>query len=274
MNGSLLRTIFFRRARAARFAAIALILCLLIASAVPALAENEAEPYAITLSDSGITVDCPGVYAEGSVLTITLPGEYQLTGALSNGQIVVDCEQDGKVKLYFQGISVHCENAPALYIKKCSPRLSIELVEGTENELSDGADYADKQGKADAVIFSKSDLTITGTGSLKVKGSYRDGIVSKDDLRIKGGKINVEAVHNGITGKDCVEIFDGNITVRAGNDGIKTTNDDSEWGYISMEGGMVNITCGDEPLKVVHGLSIIGGTVDAKVDASMKPSGN
>ncbi len=84
----------------------------------------------------------------------------------------------------------------------------------------------------------------------------------------------MEAVHNGITGKDCVEIFDGNITVRAGNDGIKTTNDDSEWGYISMEGGMVNITCGDEPLKVVHGLSIIGGTVDAKVDASMKPSGN
>ena len=183
----------------------------------------------------------------------------------------MDCEQNGKVRLYFSGISIHCENGPALYIKKCSPRLTIDLVEGTDNELSDGTAYAGKDGP-DGVIYSKSDLTITGAGALTVKGSYRDGIVSKDDLRIKSGIINVTAAHNGIVGKDCVEIFDGEITVCAGNDGIKTTNDDSEWGYILIEGGTVSVTCGDDPLSFVHGISITGGTVSAIVDTSLKTS--
>ncbi len=239
---------------------------------VPVQAGNaEGSPLVITLSDNGITADYPGVYKEGSVLTITLPGEYLLKGTLSNGQIIVDCEQNGKVRLFFSGVSVHCEDGPALHIKKCSPRLTIELEEFTLNELSDGAVYA-SQDNVDAVIFSKGDLTITGKGTLNVKGAYRDGIVSKDDLRFKGGKIIVDAVHNGIVGKDCVEIFDGEINVNAGNDGIKSTNEDTGSGYISMESGAVTIVCGDDPLSVVHGISIKGGTINATVDSSRKPN--
>ena len=251
--------------------ALALVLCMLAPAAFSAPALAEEPSVVITLSDDGITADYPGVYADGSVLTITLPGDYLLKGTLTNGQIIVDCEREGKVKLYFGGVSIHCENAPALHIKKCSPRLSIELVEGTVNELSVGTAF-EKGTKEDAVIYSKSDLTITGTGALNVKGAYQDGIVSRDDLRIKGGKINVEAAHNGILGKDCVEIFDGEVTVRAGNDGIKTTNEDKDCGYISMEAGTVSITCGDDPLSYVHEFFITGGTINAVVDSSLKKS--
>lgn len=247
--------------------ALILALCFVIPTALPVLAQASETPVKVVLSDSGIEADNPGVYAQGSILTITLPGEYQLEGALSNGQIIVDCEQTGKVRLILGGVSVHCENGPALNIKKCSPRLSIELAEGTENALSDGAVYANYD-KVDAVIYSKSDLTITGTGALTVTGAYRDGIVSKDDLRIKSGIVTVEAPHNGICGKDCVEIYDGEITVKCGNDGIKTSNEDADWGYILVEGGLINIVCGDDPLAVVNGLTITGGTVKATVNSS------
>jgi adhesin HecA-like repeat protein len=258
--------------RKAQCFALALMLCFLAPLWFSASAQADSVPVVIDLSDDGIAVDSPGIYADGSKLTITLPGEYLLRGTLSNGQIIVDCEQEGKVRLYLGGISVHCENGPALYIKKCAPRLTIDLVEGTVNMLSDGANYADQQGKENGAIYSKSDLTITGMGTLDVTGAYKHGIVSKDDLRIKGGTINVSAVKNGIVGKDCVEIFDGVITVRAGNDGIKTTNEDAEWGYILMEGGTVSITCGDDPHVFVHGISLMGGTVKAVIDSSLKPS--
>lgn len=247
--------------------AIAAAVCILIASVIPAAGQAEGSVSVIRLSDHGIDADYPGVYFEGGVLTITLPGEYSLEGTLSNGQIIVDCEQNGKVRLIFSGLSVHCESGPALYIKKCSPRLTIELIEGTVNELSDGAAYTVENDKIDGVIYSKSDLTITGTGTLNVKGVYRDGIVSRDDLRIKGGIINVEAVHNGICGKDCVEIYEGEINVHAGNDGIKTTNEDADAGYISMEGGTVSITCTDDALSFVHGLRITGGSVNVVLEA-------
>ena len=250
---------------------LAIVLCMLTFSS-SALADTA--PVVIDLDDSGIAADSPGVFTEGSVVTITLPGEYLLRGSLSNGQVIVDCETDGKVRLFLKGVSIHCENGPALHIKKCKPRLTIDLAEDTVNELSDGADYADKESNVDGVIFSKSDVTITGTGTLNITGAYRNGIVSKDDLRIKGGTINVSAVKNGIVGKDCVEIFDGTITVRAGNDGIKTTKDDEDQGHILMEGGTVSIQCGDDPLSFVRGFSLTGGTVETSVDPSMKPSGD
>lgn len=269
MTSNRARSTFFQKAQCF---ILAFMLCFLAYLGYSASAHADSVPIVIDLSDDGIDVDSPGVYVDSGTLTITLPGEYLLRGTLSNGQIIVECEQEGKVRLYFGGISVHCENGPALYIKKCSPRLTIELEEGTVNELSDGTAYADQQSKENGVIYSKSDLTITGQGALNVTGSYKHGIVSRDDLRFKGGKINVEAVHNGIIGKDCVEIFDGEITVKAGNDGIKTTNEDSDLGYISMESGTVTIVCGDDPLSFVHGFSLNGGAMNAVVDPSMKTS--
>ena len=251
-----------------RFAALALALTLCLFS-LPVLSEGIDDALTIVLSDHGIEADYPGVYTAGNALIITLPGDYFLTGSLTDGQIVVDSGERGKVRLFLGGIDVHCENGPALYIKKCAPRLTIDLVEGTVNTLTDGKAYNESNDNADAVIFSKSDLTITGKGALKVIGSYRAGIVSKDDLRIKGGEIDIQAVHNGLCGKDYVEIYDGKITVSAGNDGIKTTGEDPQEGYIRMEGGTVNVTAGDDPISFVSEFTLLGGTISMKVDTSL-----
>jgi hypothetical protein len=82
-----------------------------------------------------------------------------------------------------------------------SEKTIITLAENTENHLTDGEAYILEDIDSDepnAAIFSKSDLTINGSGSLIVKANYNNGIQSKDDLKITEGNINVCAKNDGI----------------------------------------------------------------------------
>ena len=85
-------------------------------------------------------------------------------------------------------------------------------------------------------IYSKDDLTLKGKGTLIVNGNYQDAIVSKDDIKINNGTIQVTAADDGIRGKDSVTIGNSsdtdfsnlNITIEAkGGDGIKSTQTDT-----------------------------------------------
>ena len=78
------------------------------------------------------------------------------------------------------------------------------LAEGTTNTLADGSSYADTgEDAATAALYSSDTLAITGTGSLDVTGSYKDGISSKNGLVIAGGPtITVNAADDGVRGKD------------------------------------------------------------------------
>lgn len=226
-----------------------------------------AETIPVTLSDDGIVCNDKGVFIDGSTITFIVPAEYEITGSLSNGQLIVDSEFDGEVTLILSNASIHNETGAAIYVKQCSPRASIVLADGTVNELSGGEKYAlDADGEPNGVIFSKDDITIKGAGALNVKARFMDGIVSKDDVRVKGGIITISAPRNGIHGKDSVEIFDGVIDITAGNDGIKATNEkEAAKGFLTISGGTITIKCADEPISVVTHLTITGGSIDATV---------
>jgi hypothetical protein len=58
------------------------------------------------------------------------------------------------------------------------------------NSVTDGSNYslASGEDEPNAAIFSKSDLTINGSGTLDVDGNYKNGIVGKDDLVITEGR--------------------------------------------------------------------------------------
>ena len=175
----------------------------------------------------------------------------------------MDSEQEGKITLTLNNVSIHNATGPAIYVRQCRPRLSLLLAEGSANTLSTGESYQlETEDEPNGVIFSKADLTITGTGALNINAGYMDGIVSKDDLRIKGGVLTVTAPHNGIRGKDGVEIYDGAITVTAGNDGIKSTcKNNAERGYVEISGGTIVINCGDEPISAVTRFNMTGGSL-------------
>ncbi len=207
----------------------------------------------VELSDAGCTSAGSGVTVTSRGVKITAPGDYLLAGSLSDGQVEVDCASDGRVTLYLNGVTIHNSTGPAILVGECSPRLVISLVEGTENRLSDGTNLVFTDGdEPNGVIFSKSDLTIEGSGALTVTSGALDGIVSKDDLKIKAGRITVNAARHGVKGKDFVEISGGTLTVTAGKDGIKSTNkDDPDRGYIALTGGYITLRCADDALSYV-----------------------
>lgn len=218
---------------------------------------------AIQLNGTSATVDGSGAEAADGSVTITAAGTYVLSGELSDGQIVVDVQDDGDVQLVLNGVEIHNSDSSAIYVEEVGNAV-ITLEEGTENIVSDGETYVfpdDSTDEPNAAIFSKADLTINGAGKLTVTGNYSDGIRSKDDLKITGGTIEVEAVEDGIKGRDMVAVLDGNITVNAGADGIKSNNDsDAEKGFVAIAGGTFDVTAGTDGIQAETSLVIDGGT--------------
>lgn len=202
-------------------------------------------------SDSSVTV------ADGSV-TITKAGTYRLSGTFT-GQIIVNAGDSDKVQLVLDNASITKEGSAALYIINAD-KVFVTTVKGTENTLSSTGEFAssDDETNIDGAIFSKSDITFNGSGTLNVKCESKHGIVTKDDLKITGGTYNITSASQGLSGKDSVRIAGGNITVTSGTDGIHSENtDDTEKGYVYISGGTLNITSGKDCIDA-------SGTVDIK----------
>lgn len=197
-------------------------------------------------------------------VTITKSGEYVLEGSIDNGQIIVDVpDSDSKVvTLILNGISVTNENSSAIHIKNAK-KVILTLVDGTSSIISDGENYESnsEDDKLNGCIYSKSDLVISGNGCLSVHAN-NNGIVSKDDLTITGGKIGVVAKNNALKGKDSIAILNGEIIIRSDGDGMKSDNDkDKEKGFILIEGGKIDIDAKEDGIQAATCMDIRGGEI-------------
>lgn len=218
----------------------------------------------ITLAGGSARFDGAGATVQGSVATITSAGTYVVSGTLDDGQIVVDVGKDDTVKLVLNGATVACSTSAPIYVKNAD-KVVITLAEGSENNVTGGETYVledSASDEPDAAVFSKSDLTINGTGSLTVSAQYNDGIVSKDDLKIVSGVITVDAVSDALKGKDCLGVKNGTLTLTAGADGMQSTNDvDAELGYICIEGGTLDITAENDGIQAQTTLLVSAGEI-------------
>ncbi|WP_394238484.1 carbohydrate-binding domain-containing protein [Niallia oryzisoli] len=218
-------------------------------------------PTTIELKGSDAEFDSTAaVLFQENVLTIKAGGVYVISGQLDNGQIVVDAEDKNTVRLVLNGVEVTSSDGPALHVTRAE-KTTISLEEGTENKLTDGANYTNvTDEEANAAIFSKDDLTINGTGKLIVTGNHNDGITGKDDLKITGGDIQIKAVDDGLIGRDLLAVKEGTLTIDAGGDGMKSSNDkDASKGNIALEGGTFNITAGNDGVQAEKTLAIADG---------------
>lgn len=217
----------------------------------------------VVLNGSSISVSNSGATVSGSKITIKSAGTYSFSGSLTNGQIIVDTDDTEIVRLILSGTEITCSNSSPIYISSAKKAM-IVLAENTTNKLTDGTTYvfaSSADDEPNATVFSKSDLTIYGAGSLTIDANYNDGIASKDGLIIKSGTITVDAADDGIRGKDYLVIKDGTITLKTSGDGLKSDNDeDSERGYIAIEKGTINIVASGDAIQAETDVMVSDGT--------------
>lgn len=189
-------------------------------------------------------------------VTINNPGVYILSGEMTG---MVTINTDDYVKLILNDVQITNETGPAILIEN-SKKTYIELEKNTKNTLIDGG-----TSENDSVIYSKDDLIILGEGTLNIKANNQDGIVSKDNIVILNGNININSIDDGIRSKDYITILDGNINITSTGDGIKTTNEEnSSLGYILIENGNININSKQDGIQATTDIKILDGIFEIK----------
>lgn len=223
---------------------------------------DEESAIAINLSDGASTADSDSVVIDGDTITITEEGTYILSGSLTNGQIVVEAE-NAKVQLVLDNADISCETSAAIYVK-AAEKVFITTADGSTNTVCTSGEFeAIDDNNIDAAIFSKSDLTLNGAGSLEVTCPNGHGILSKDDLAITSGEYVVDAGKHALSGKDSVRIAGGTFELAAGRDGIHSENtDEEEKGFVYIENGSFTITSAGDGIDASYVVEIVDGSFD------------
>ena len=239
--------------------------------------------------------------AKNTVVTITQPGEYKVSGNISYGQIAIDLGDDVKedesavVTLILDNANITCTVAPAIVVYNAyecgsddtgtatsvvdtsNAGFNLVLADDSVNEVS-GCHVAkiykegttDKLHKYDAAIDSKVSFNIngetTGNGQLTVN-SDNEGISSNLHMTVNGGNITINACDDSInTNEDGVSVFtmNGGVLICDSGKGSEGDGIDSN-GWIVMNGGYViasaNSESQDSGVDSDNGILLNGGTV-------------
>ena len=210
----------------------------------------------IILSDDGISINGSGAYVNGKSLVIAMSGEYVISGELTDGSINVDANNNSKVFIMFDGVSINCSDNAAFTIGEAD-KVFLTLNEGSVNTLSSGAEYSEEAiaDGAGGVIYAHDDLTINGTGELNIIAGYKHGIEANDDLTITGGKITItDAPKDGITVNEKFEMCNADLTIAVEDDAVHAD------GSIYIESGTILINSCYEGLEAPY-IDIAGGDI-------------
>ncbi len=214
----------------------------------------------IALLGESASSDSDTVEISGGTITITKEGTYILSGTLDDGMIVVSAGDTDKVQLVLDGVSISNSTSAAIYVLEAD-KAFITTAPESENTLVNGGEYIPiDDNNIDAVIFSKADLTLNGTGMLTVSATAGHGIVSKDDLIFTSGNYDVIAASHGFSGKDSVRISGGVYTISSGKDAIHAENtDNADLGFLYVADGTFSLTSGGDGMSAGSYLQIEDG---------------
>ena len=236
--------------------------------------------------------------AAHTVVNITAPGAYRITGSLSAGQIRVDLGEDAfddpnaVAELILSDADITCTVAPAILFLntyECDNQWSADTARAEVDTSAAGAnlilmgnntvsgayvarifrdtDEGKKLWKQDGAIYSYMSMNVFGPGALDLEAA-NEGMDTELHLTINGGDIRIRSGNDGInTNEDGVSVTTingGNVTILAGlgeeGDGVDSN------GYLVINGGTVISAAkphADAGLDSDLGSFIHGGTVIA-----------
>ena len=210
----------------------------------------------IELNGNSATCSSNAVEIKANTITIKDEGTYVITGSLDNGMLIVDADEQDKTQIVLKNASIHNENGAAIYVR-AADKVFITLESGTENAVSSGSTFeAIEEEEIDGVVYSMSDLTFNGAGSLDVKSPAGHGIVSKDDLILTGGTYHVNAKTHGLSANDMLGIAGGTFTIVSGEDSIHCDMN------VYVENGTFEINATDDAFHADENLLIAGGKIN------------
>lgn len=231
-----------------------------------------------------------------TVVHITEPGDYEVCGKLSAGQIMIDLgkdadeEEDAVVNLILNNADITCTVAPAilfLNVYECGnddpdeAEKDVDLTKAGANLILADGSVNHVSGSYVAKIYEEDSVELSEDGrSVKdAKKLYKfDGAVySKRSMNVYGdGELTIDAENEGLCSDLHMTIHGGYINIYSGNDGINTSED--EVSVFTMNGGnlMVEVTgeTGEGDGIDSNGwLLINGGTVFAYANSDSQDSG-
>ena len=241
-------------------------------AAVAAAMDGISAPAAAALTDPtdddrrtaeafSLTSEAGEIAPEGSVYTVTAAGEYTLSGALADGQIVVDAGDEAKVKLVLKNAAVTCSFGAPIYVKSAA-EATVRAETGTYNTVSDLRTGSAEGVEDDGAVYAACDLKLSGDGTLIVETAFDNGVKSKDDLTLKDLTLKVTAAGNALKGNDSVTIKSGSLLlISTASDGVKTENSDlsskgKQRGTISIQGGQVDVYAARDGLSAAYDVEI------------------
>jgi len=233
-----------------------------------------------------------------TVVHITKPGRYVLSGELSQGQIAVDLGEEAEsdpnavVTLILNGVDITCTVAPAVIfynVYECGVAdeetatkdvdtskagANVIVADGTENNIN---------GSYVAKIYKSYELNEDGTEVVDSKKlhKYDAAFYSKKTMNVNGGEkgdgiLNIKAENEGLDSELHLTVNGGNINITSGNDGINTNEDNVS--VTTINGGKVNILCDGstgegDGIDSNGWLVINGGTVISQACATSGDAG-
>ena len=196
--------------------------------------------------------------SDGEDILIREEGVYVLQGSASEVTVTVEAEDTAKVQLVLDGVSIVNSNFPCIYVKSAD---KVFLTTAADSSLSvTGSFVSDGETGTDAVIFSREDLSLNGTGTLRIS-SVKNGVSCKDDLKITGGSYIISAGSKCLEANDSIRIAGGSFTLTAGSDALHAENDDDDsLGYVYIGGGSFSISAQDDGIHGKAFVQIDGGS--------------